>query len=125
MVHYVRSERHRYDRSPDDGFEARCHRCRVIAVVKSGLFLFECLLVVSWTAIELCKVHSSGNLKLLFSWRLNAACILACAEESKRRLQKAGYQHLSEKAEWSLENGGKYFFTRNFSTIVAFTVGKK
>lgn len=46
-------------------------------------------------------------------------------QESKRRLQKAGYLQLSEKAEWSLEAGGKYFFTRNFSSIVAFAVGEK
>ncbi len=33
------------------------------------------------------------------------------------------HQHLSERGEWSIERGGKYFFTRNFTTIVAFAVG--
>ncbi|XP_074316547.1 putative aspartyl aminopeptidase [Silene latifolia] len=46
-------------------------------------------------------------------------------DESKRRLKEAGFQQISEKDDWSLEIGKKYFFTRNYSTIVAFTVGKK
>lgn len=46
-------------------------------------------------------------------------------QESKNRLLKAGYQQLSERASWTLEAGGRYFFTRNYSTIVAFAVGKK
>eukprot|EP00897_Mesotaenium_endlicherianum_P001185 jgi/Mesen1/11067/ME000099S10511 len=45
--------------------------------------------------------------------------------EAKARLKEAGYSQLSEKEPWSLQPGGKYFFTRNFSTIVAFAVGKK
>lgn len=32
---------------------------------------------------------------------------------------------LSERDEWKLEAGKKYYFTRNHSTIVAFAVGKK
>ncbi|CAI7797796.1 unnamed protein product [Closterium sp. NIES-53] len=46
-------------------------------------------------------------------------------DECRQRLLKAGYQQLSEREEWRLETGGKYFFTRNYSTIAAFTIGKK
>ncbi|KAK3043288.1 hypothetical protein RJ639_002531 [Escallonia herrerae] len=46
-------------------------------------------------------------------------------EEAKRRLKIAGYEQVSEREEWSLQPGKKYFFTRNYSTIVAFAVGKK
>lgn len=60
-----------------------------------------------------------------FFLSLNIEYILACTEESKQRLQKAGFQQLSEREAWTVEAGGKYFFTRNFSTIVAFAVGKK
>lgn len=38
-------------------------------------------------------------------------------------MQKAGFQKLSETAEWKLKVGGRYFFTRNLSTLVAFAVG--
>ena len=45
--------------------------------------------------------------------------------ESARLLTQAGYTRLSERDEWKLEAGGKYFFTRNASSIVAFAVGDK
>jgi len=46
-------------------------------------------------------------------------------EEASRRLMQAGFQHISEKAAWDVKPGGKYFFTRNMSTICAFAVGEK
>jgi len=45
--------------------------------------------------------------------------------ESARMLAAAGYKRLSERDEWKLEPGGKYYFTRNMSSIVAFAVGDK
>ncbi|KAK9836496.1 hypothetical protein WJX74_001703 [Apatococcus lobatus] len=44
-------------------------------------------------------------------------------EEASKRLVAAGFQKLSERQAWSLQPGGRYFFTRNMSTIVAFAVG--
>ncbi|CAO2833223.1 unnamed protein product [Amaranthus hypochondriacus] len=46
-------------------------------------------------------------------------------DEAKRRLKESGYEQLSERRDWGLEAGKKYFFTRNYSTIVAFAIGKK
>eukprot|EP00873_Tetraselmis_striata_P018201 jgi/Tetstr1/438465/TSEL_027020.t1 len=46
-------------------------------------------------------------------------------DEASKRLLAAGYTKLSERDEWSLQPGGRYFFTRNQSTIVAFAVGAK
>lgn len=46
-------------------------------------------------------------------------------ETSRERLVNAGFERLSEHDEWQLKKGGKYYFTRNSSTIVAFTVGEK
>ena len=40
-----------------------------------------------------------------------------------RKLEAAGFVRLSERDEWNLVPGGKYFFTRNMSSIVAFAVG--
>ena len=42
---------------------------------------------------------------------------------SATRLRAAGFTELQEGAPWSLAAGGKYFFTRNMTTIVAFAVG--
>ncbi|CAI7910661.1 unnamed protein product [Closterium sp. NIES-53] len=60
------------------------------------------------------------------SWTaFHAVGTYAIVHECRQRLLKAGYQQLSEREEWRLETGGKYFFTRNYSTIAAFTIGKK
>ncbi|KAJ6375400.1 hypothetical protein OIU77_000390 [Salix suchowensis] len=46
-------------------------------------------------------------------------------EEAKKRLRNAGYEQVSERQDWNLEAGKRYFFTRNYSTIVAFAIGNK
>lgn len=45
--------------------------------------------------------------------------------EAAQRLQKAGFVELKERANWEgeIQLSGKYYFTRNASSIVAFTVG--
>ncbi|XP_073013544.1 probable aspartyl aminopeptidase [Typha latifolia] len=45
--------------------------------------------------------------------------------ETKSRLKQAGFEQVSEREDWMLEVGHKYFFTRNHSTIIAFAIGKK
>jgi len=59
---------------------------------------------------------------------LNVSCTAfhAC-DEVGRRLGTKGFVKLNERDDWKkiLKPGGKYFFTRNGSTIVAFAVGKK
>eukprot|EP01050_Picozoa_sp_SAG11_P014301 SAG11_NODE_1744_length_4334_cov_32.676033_4_plen_259_part_00 len=42
---------------------------------------------------------------------------------TKAALLEAGYTELSEKDPWELVPGGKYFFTRNMSSLVAFAIG--
>lgn len=46
-------------------------------------------------------------------------------DEAARRLTAAGFTRISEREPWSVQPGGRYFFTRNMSTIVAFAVGAK
>lgn len=49
-------------------------------------------------------------------------------EQSCQRLLAAGWTQLSERQPWdgaALAPGGRYFFTRNASTVVAFAVGAK
>ncbi|KAF7820370.1 putative aspartyl aminopeptidase [Senna tora] len=45
--------------------------------------------------------------------------------EAKRKLIAAGFHLLNENEEWDLKPGGRYFFTRNMSCLVAFAVGEK
>ncbi|KAI3434924.1 hypothetical protein D9Q98_002978 [Chlorella vulgaris] len=42
-----------------------------------------------------------------------------------QRLKAAGFTELSERQGWEVQRGGRYFFTRNSSTLVAFAVGQK
>ncbi|KAF5476588.1 hypothetical protein F2P56_003325 [Juglans regia] len=46
-------------------------------------------------------------------------------DEAKKRLVAAGYEQVLEREDWILEVGKKYFFTRNYSSIIAFAIGKK
>lgn len=39
-------------------------------------------------------------------------------------LEAAGYQHLFERANWSIREGGRYYIVRNDSSIIAFKLGK-
>ncbi|KAI8148536.1 peptidase M18 [Fennellomyces sp. T-0311] len=43
--------------------------------------------------------------------------------EASTRLEHAGFEKISERTAWSLKRKGKYYFTRNGSSIVAFVVG--
>ncbi|PKA57325.1 putative aspartyl aminopeptidase [Apostasia shenzhenica] len=45
--------------------------------------------------------------------------------EAKRQLIAAGFQLLNENDDWNLQPGGRYFFTRNMSSLIAFAVGDK
>ncbi|CAD6227911.1 unnamed protein product [Miscanthus lutarioriparius] len=45
--------------------------------------------------------------------------------EAKRQLLDAGFKLLSESDDWDLQPGGRYFFTRNMSCLVAFAIGEK
>lgn len=47
------------------------------------------------------------------------------AAEAKRQLIDAGFNLLNENDDWELKPGGRYFFTRNMSCLVAFAVGEK
>ncbi|KAF2857270.1 aspartyl aminopeptidase [Piedraia hortae CBS 480.64] len=47
-------------------------------------------------------------------------------QSARQRLEKAGFSLIKERDDWSsLKPGGKYFVTRNASSIVAFAVGSK
>ncbi len=43
----------------------------------------------------------------------------------KKELEKQGYQQLLEGSTWDLKENGKYYVTRNLSSIIAFQIPKK
>jgi aspartyl aminopeptidase len=45
-------------------------------------------------------------------------------DHMKRNLLNNGFNELNEKESWKLNKGGKYFYTRNNSALIAFTIGK-
>lgn len=48
-------------------------------------------------------------------------------QNAKKRLETAGFKAIKEREAWSsrLDPGGKYYLTRNGTSIVAFAIGKK
>ncbi|MBQ0720022.1 MAG: M18 family aminopeptidase [Gammaproteobacteria bacterium] len=44
-------------------------------------------------------------------------------EQMALRLDEAGFEYLPEQENWSIEAGGRYYTTRNGSSIIAFTAG--
>ncbi|XP_059645207.1 probable aspartyl aminopeptidase [Cornus florida] len=73
------------------------------------------------------KEHSEGSsVALDFIDFLNSSpTAFHAVDEAKKRLTSAGYEQISERKDWNLQAGKKYFFTRNQSTIIAFAIGKK
>jgi aspartyl aminopeptidase len=55
---------------------------------------------------------------------LNESCTnFHAIEASCKLLTIGGFVRISETEEWKLLTGGKYFFTRNATSVIAFTVG--
>lgn len=55
---------------------------------------------------------------------LNESCTAFHAVEAcKKRLNAAGFLELSEKDRWQLNRGGKYYFSRDDSSLMGFYVG--
>ena len=46
-------------------------------------------------------------------------------ETIKNYLEKDGFTYLEQGQSWNLEKGGKYYTTRNHSSIIAFKIGKE
>ena len=56
----------------------------------------------------------------LFSFINNSPTAFHTVAELSHRLDAAGYQRLYENRDWALTPGGKYYVTRNSSSIIAF-----
>ncbi|MCM1063082.1 MAG: M18 family aminopeptidase [Eubacterium sp.] len=54
----------------------------------------------------------------------NSPTAYHAVENAAEILRENGFQELKETAEWSLEQGGRYYVTKNGSCIIAFTTGE-
>jgi aspartyl aminopeptidase len=61
----------------------------------------------------------------LFGFLTAATTPFHAVAEMTKRLTAAGFIRLLEHAEWHIEVGGRYFLTRNDSSIVAFVAGRE
>ena len=61
--------------------------------------------------------------KELFKWIKNSPTPFHAIAYMKQQLQAEGYQELFEHKEWNIHPSGKYFVTRNQSSIIAFQIG--
>ena len=57
----------------------------------------------------------------------DAPTVFHAVEHYVKALDGAGYTYLSERDDWSkkVKAGGKYYVTRNYTSLIAFTVGAK
>ena len=65
--------------------------------------------------------QNTPSVRLLDFIRSSPSCYHAI-DNIRRKLIEKGYIELSEGEDWSVEVGGKYFVTRNSSSIIAFRI---
>jgi aspartyl aminopeptidase len=73
----------------------------------------------------LCRESQSSVVPQLLDYVNNSCTPFHATAEARKHLLSAGFHQLNELEEWALQPGGRYFFTRNLSSIFAFAVGHK
>lgn len=63
--------------------------------------------------------------KELFSFIESSPTAFHAVDTMKEMLDTEGYQPLLESREWNLEEGGKYYVTRNGTSLLAFRIPKR
>jgi len=69
---------------------------------------------------------SSNQAHDLLAFINNSPSPFHAVQSIKQRLGKAGFQEIKERNDWAsiCRPGGRYFLTRNASTVCAFAIGK-
>ena len=61
----------------------------------------------------------------LLGFLKNSPTAFQAVEEIEKKLTEAGFAKLGEHENWDIVPSGKYFVTRNGSSVIAFSVPKK
>lgn len=61
----------------------------------------------------------------LFDFIENSPSCFHVIDNVKAELKKEGFEELCENKKWEIKEGGKYFVTRNLSSVIAFKVPTK
>lgn len=67
--------------------------------------------------------YTELNAKLCAFWIKRPTAF--CGENIKEDLAAAGFTELQENSRWQLQEGGKYYVSRNGSALLAFVIPKK
>src|SRR5574344_2302230 len=67
----------------------------------------------------------TNNLASLLEFLQASPTPFHATAELARRLQAAGFEALDERAAWQLHSGGRYYVTRNDSSIIAWIMGQQ
>ena len=70
------------------------------------------------------KVTENKFNQNLLDYLTNSPTPFHAVENLKKSLDEAGFQALNEAQAWDLKQGGKYYVTRNDSSIIAFNLAK-
>lgn len=70
-------------------------------------------------------MKDNAVVKELFSFIESSPTAFHVVDTMKQMLEAEGYQSLLESREWKLEKGGKYYVTRNGTSLLAFRIPQK
>ncbi|WP_250277905.1 M18 family aminopeptidase [[Clostridium] colinum] len=63
--------------------------------------------------------------KNMIDFLQNSPCSFLAVKNCENKLKEKGFVCLNNKEKWEVEEGGKYYITRNDSTLISFIVGKE
>lgn len=92
--------------------------CCIIFFLYIFFFLFKLIMSSFASSIEGTFAHD------FVDFMNEAVSPFHATKAASERLVAAGFKQISERSAWNLQRGGKYFFKRNDTCLVAFKVGK-
>ncbi|KAL5117502.1 vacuolar aminopeptidase 1 [Pleosporales sp. CAS-2024a] len=70
------------------------------------------------------KADAAKYTKPFTDWMTANPTVFHAVDAVAKQLEREGYTKLSERQDWALKAGGKYYVARNGSSLIAFAVGE-